>query len=248
MRFVLAHGGYHGAWCWGKLIPELETLGHTAIAVDLPGAGERLGEKATLVSWRTAISGVIDEGDILVGHSMGGYVISMAADEVPEKIAGLVFLSAAVPVEGLSMAQAATQVDQAWAETVDRKFEDFTKVVDIPGQGPCLVMTDPAAANQIFYHDCKPEDQAWAFDHLTPLPLEATTAPMSVPRFWTAPIPKSYILCTDDRSHPVQDDNEFMSRLGLTTCMAIISSHSPFLSRPRDTANLLDAWTTTLRD
>ena len=28
MRFVLIHGGYHGAWCWDKLTPELEKLGH----------------------------------------------------------------------------------------------------------------------------------------------------------------------------------------------------------------------------
>ena len=23
MRFVLVHGGHHGAWCWEKLTPEL---------------------------------------------------------------------------------------------------------------------------------------------------------------------------------------------------------------------------------
>ena len=31
-----------------------------------------------------------------------------------------------------------------------------------------------------------------------------------------------------------------MKRLGLTTCVSIVSSHSPFLSRPADTAKLLD--------
>jgi hypothetical protein len=31
-----------------------------------------------------------------------------------------------------------------------------------------------------------------------------------------------------------------MSRLGLTTALSIISSHSPFISRPADLAKLLD--------
>src|SRR5262245_614415 len=34
--FVLVHGAYHGGWCWSRLVPELERLGHRAIAPDLP--------------------------------------------------------------------------------------------------------------------------------------------------------------------------------------------------------------------
>ncbi|MDB5970608.1 MAG: esterase [Hydrocarboniphaga sp.] len=34
MRFVLVHGGCHGAWCWEKLIPELRKRGHEAVAID----------------------------------------------------------------------------------------------------------------------------------------------------------------------------------------------------------------------
>ena len=41
MRFVLVHGGFHGAWCWAKMIPEREKLGHTALAIDLPGGAAR---------------------------------------------------------------------------------------------------------------------------------------------------------------------------------------------------------------
>jgi len=44
MRFVLVHGGFHGAWCWERTIEELGRIGHDATAVDLPGHGERQGE------------------------------------------------------------------------------------------------------------------------------------------------------------------------------------------------------------
>jgi len=72
------------------------------------------------------------------------------------------------------------------------------------------------------------------------LPLAPTLEPFNLPRFWNTPIVRDYILCSDDYSHPVALDNEFMKRLGLTTCVSIVSSHSPFLSRPADTAKLLD--------
>ena len=85
VRFVLVHGGFHGAWCWDKLVPELEAFGHEALAIDLPGSGERLEEKANHASWRAAFRDVVEDGDVLVGHSQGGFAISLAADELPEK-------------------------------------------------------------------------------------------------------------------------------------------------------------------
>src|SRR5215831_2799076 len=103
MRFVLVHGGNHGAWCWDKVTPELEQLGHSALAIDLPGCGERLKETASLASWRGALGEVVEDGDVLVGHSMGGFAISLGADEVPDRIGRLIYLSAAVPVEGEAM-------------------------------------------------------------------------------------------------------------------------------------------------
>lgn len=39
-EFLLIHGSCHGAWCWRDVIPELEALGHTARAIDLPSHGD----------------------------------------------------------------------------------------------------------------------------------------------------------------------------------------------------------------
>ena len=138
------------------------------VAIDLPGAGERMHERATLASWRGALREVVDDGDVLVGHSQGGFGISLAADEVPDKIARLVYLSAAVPIQGKSQIEAAPQAND-WPETIGMAEEEYRAIIELPEQGPCVAITNPEAANKVFYHDCTPEDQAWAFERLTPL-------------------------------------------------------------------------------
>ncbi len=80
MRFVLVHGGFHGAWCWDRLVPELARRGHSTVTVDLPGHGARVDEEATLLGYRDAVVEVLEPGDTLVGHSMGGFDVSLAAD------------------------------------------------------------------------------------------------------------------------------------------------------------------------
>ncbi len=241
MRFVLVHGGFHGAWCWDRMTPELEQLGHTTLAIDLPGCNERHREKASLEAWRNAMREVVEEGDILVGHSMGGFAISLAADEIPDKVARLIYLAASVPVEGGAMVEATEDnVATDWSDTVGLPDEEFMEVADLPGRGPCVRLTKQVAANRLFYHDCAPEDQDWAWERLTPLPVGPTLEPFHAPRFWSAPIPRDFVIATEDRSHPLSLDNAFMRRLGLKTALSIVSSHSPFLSRPAETAHVLD--------
>jgi pimeloyl-ACP methyl ester carboxylesterase len=243
VRFVLVHGGFHGAWCWDRLVPELEDLGHTTVAFDLPGCNDRRSEAATLASWRGSLKEVVEDGDVLVGHSMGGFAITLGADEVPERVARLVYLSASVPVEGGTMGDATgDNVATEWPRTVGLPAEEFMGFVELPGLGPCVRLTDKRAADQLFYHDCTDEDRAWAWERLTPLPLGPSLETFHLPRFWRAPIPRHFVVATDDRSHTVALDNESMGRLGLTTSVGIVSSHSPFVSRPADTARVLDAF------
>jgi hypothetical protein len=36
--FGLVHGAWHGAWCWDRLVPELEARGHLGVdSVELEG-------------------------------------------------------------------------------------------------------------------------------------------------------------------------------------------------------------------
>ena len=71
------------------------------------------------------------------------------------------------------------------------------------------------------------------------------TAPVSVPRFWGAQPPRSLIRYLRDHAQPQSLADRIVQRLGLEP-LTIDASRSPFLSRPRELAELLlDATTTT---
>src|SRR5579864_1849577 len=108
MIFVLVHGAWHGAWCWERVVPQLETRGGRVIAPDLPGMGKDKTplSKISLALWADFVADVItnqSEPVVLVGHSRGGIVISEAAERVPERIAMLVYLAAFLVPHGTSM-------------------------------------------------------------------------------------------------------------------------------------------------
>lgn len=238
MRFVLIHGGFHGAWCWNRTIPQLEKLGHEAIAIDLPGHGQRRDEVVTLALRQRAIVDVLQPGDVLVGHSGGGFDISIAADAAPDRVAHLVYLAAGLPLEGRSLLEftgGSTDAGQA-PRLMDEDIGvgRFTRL-NAQGRIECV---DEDAAIAHFYHDCDRRTAEWAYSHLTPAHIEFMAETVSIPRFWAADLPRSYILCRGDRAFPSSMRDEVIRRLGVDP-LSIEGSHSPFLSRPAELAELL---------
>lgn len=245
MRFVLIHGGFHGAWCWNRVIPELDALGHDAIALDMPGHGERVDVSApTYVERAKTILEILQPGDVLVGHSGGGYDITMAADAAPDKIGHLVYLAAGLPLEGKTIMESTGGAVERDAKTGElravRLMNDETGMLrfiraDARGR---MIWQSEDGAREFFYHDCDPETVAWAFGKLTPTPVTDRAEVIRLTNFWDADLPRSYILCLQDRSKPRWMSKQAWQRLGVEP-LTIDASHSPFLSRPRELAALL---------
>lgn len=106
--YILVHGAWQGAWVWELVKPELESFGHKVVTLDLPGSGEDLTspQDITLDLYVDSVVDVINQQDdkvILVGHSMGGIVITQTAEYVPDKIDKLVYLCAFVPQNSESL-------------------------------------------------------------------------------------------------------------------------------------------------
>jgi pimeloyl-ACP methyl ester carboxylesterase len=94
---VLVHGAWADATSWNGVIPELVAAGFQVYAPPNPLRG--LGsDGASIAAFVKALPGTV----ILVGHSYGGSVITVAAPG-NENVKALVFIDAFVPDEGESV-------------------------------------------------------------------------------------------------------------------------------------------------
>ena len=106
--YVLVHGAWAGKFAWDKVKPLLEKDGSKVVTLDLPAHGDDNTPIAgiTMQNYVDAVVNLIDKQEgkvILVGHSMGGMVISQVAENIPGKIDKLVYLSAYLPANGQSL-------------------------------------------------------------------------------------------------------------------------------------------------
>ncbi len=228
--FLLIHGAAHGAWCWRDVIPALQTLGHSARAIDLPGHGDDKTPytNVTLDAYRDAILAAIDTPVTLVGHSMGGYPITAAAESAPDKIERLVYLCAYVPAPGLSLAQRRMQAAQQPLLPAIRMADDRKGWTVAPD------MIEP-----LFYHDCPPETLAYAAPRLCVQATQPTAVPVPTTARYDS-VPRHYIRCTDDRTIPPDFQAEMVQDWPNGTVHSMDTAHSPFFADPDGLAGLLN--------
>lgn len=224
MRFVLIHGAMHGGWCWKYVLDELAALGVAAIAPDLPGHGARANEPATLDGYLDALLEVLEPDDVLVGHSLGGSFICLAADAAPDKVRRLIYIAALVPEEDRSLAEVLPFVGDV---------KEFELTPD------SYRLTDADAARAVFYNDCTAEQVNWAYSQVRPQSLQPLLTPIRLARFWDLDIPRDYILCLNDRTGLLTVAEDQLSRLRPTTIHPVWASHFPLLSRPKELARQL---------
>jgi pimeloyl-ACP methyl ester carboxylesterase len=88
-----------GGWAWREVAEPLRAAGHTVYPVTLTGLGERVHLSGPQVNLDTHIADVVNllryedlHEVVLVGHSFAGTVIAGVADQVPERLARLVYV------------------------------------------------------------------------------------------------------------------------------------------------------------
>src|SRR5687767_10121804 len=105
--FLLVHGAWHGAWCWYKVAALLRARGHEVRAIDLPSHGidARAPGSVTLEDYVDAAHTALDgmSRPVVVGHSMGGIVLSALAEKHPERIGSLVYVAAFLLGDGMKL-------------------------------------------------------------------------------------------------------------------------------------------------
>jgi pimeloyl-ACP methyl ester carboxylesterase len=268
--YLLIHGAWHSSLHWARVVRLLSARGHRVVAIDLPGHGlSARFPRAYLTGDRAAFAAEVSpqkdirlddaayvviaalrelQGEsrpIVVGHSMGGTVITRVGERAPELVGRLVYLSAYCPVR--------RGPTSAYGELPEAKQPLFDGLmIGNPGQTG-VVRIDPRGdakyrdtLRAVFYQDV-PADEFLAHAlMLTPdLPLGYWTTDVGATKERWGRVPRTFIRCTEDRALPValQDlmireadawtpDNRF-DRKSLKT------SHSPVASAPEALTALL---------
>lgn len=224
-KFVLVHGAWHGAWCWQKVIPHLEHAGHSVVVPDLPLAGSLEDYIATTVAE------IEDTGSgqvILVGHSMAGAVISQVAEQLPDRIERLVFLTAFAPQDGESINDLARQ-------NLASGLRDNV----IASEGGDGVVVRPEVIRATFYHDCDEQDVSLALTKLRSQNPGVFGTRLSLTEARYGSVPKQYIECVEDQAIHIHLQRAMARRAGCSLINSLETSHSPFFSAPAALAAFL---------
>ena len=215
---VLVHGAWHGAWCWDRVVTELQNLGVSATAVELPLAGLAADIEAT----RPVIEAA-GPASVVVGHSYGGKVISAAAAGLPT-VARLIYLAAFL----------AEPDEDTFALMGGSKL---TESLVISEHGTTV---DPAAAADVFYGDADPVTAAAMVARLRLMGVGASPPPGAEPA-WRS-IPTTYVVCGNDQA--ISAESQRMMATRAATVVEWPTDHSPFVTRPEAIAALIASYIT----
>lgn len=229
-EFVLVHGSWHGAWCWREVVPQLEAYGHRVLAIDLPAHGADPAAPET-VSLQDYVSRVIEtinlfkNPPVLVGHSMG--LISLVAEQVPERIRALIYVSGLLPPNGTSLMQMVGGFDPQYLAQIEFAPGGRTARLSAAGLRDFLYSCCPAAAVEA------------ALPLLTPEPVAPYNAPFTTTDERFGRVPRHYVECLRDRVIPLALQRSMRERLTFAGVHSLDTDHAPFFSAPDELTAVL---------
>ncbi|WP_047864873.1 alpha/beta fold hydrolase [Rubrobacter aplysinae] len=233
--FVLVHGGFVGGWLWEKVVPLLEDAGHQVEAPDLPRHGDDRTPipEVSLQGYADRISQVLDaqpEPVVLVGQSMGGMVISQAAEQRPDKIAMLVYVGAHLLRDGESLLSASED---------DTESLVLSNLVMNEDGSSAIVRED--AIREAIMADCSDEDLERAKSRFEPQAVAPLATPITLTEDNFGRIPRVYIETLKDRSISPSFQKEMYERLPCEKVVSMDTGHWPFYSAPEELASHLSS-------
>jgi len=234
--FVLVHGAWQAPFVWDSVKAALIKAGQNVVVVQLPGHGTDQTNPGTITidSYRDQIVSAINNVSgkvILVGHSLSGFAITAAEEQIPTRIDKLVFLASYIPSSGkypLALAMTDNQTHVIPGNPL--QIDSIHGVLDF--------VRDSIAP--IFCPDASAAIKAQVVANFRPDPVipfmqtVATTA-----NFNNAD--KYYIHTLQDQVIGIDLQKRMVQTAGITKVYSLNTSHSPFLSKPDlVTATLLD--------
>ncbi|WP_369217908.1 alpha/beta fold hydrolase [Streptomyces flavofungini] len=226
---ILVHGAFADAGSWSGVIAELQGDGIAVLAP--PNELRGLASDAAYIA---SVAAQIEGPVVLVGHSYGGAVISVAG--TTENVAGLVYVAAYVTEEGESLAELQ---DRYPLSPLGGSLVEHTYPTE-DGAASAVEFTIAAEAfPEIFAADVAAERTKILAVAQRPLTAAAFTEKASVAA-WRAKPSWALVATADQAINP--DVQRFgAERAGATTVEVEGASHAVAVSRPKEVADVIRA-------
>lgn len=232
--YILVHGAWHGKWSWTKIQAELEARGHKTIAIDLPGHGEDTTplQEVTMESYVKKVGEVLQAQSgkvVLVGHSMGGLVISQVAEQYSDHIESLMYIAAFLPQNG-----------EFLLSIEGRNPKPTVPPALIPSADQVYLDLDTTKITELFYQDCSAADIAFAKARLNSQPAAPLLTPVQITAEKFGKLPRFYVECTNDQAVNIALQRDMHTATPCKKVYTLASGHSPFFSMPVQLADALE--------
>jgi len=230
--FILIHGSWHSSWNWHKVIPILESKGHTVIAIDLPGMG-RDKTPISEVTFQKSVESIcelidnLDSKVILVGHSKNGIMISQAAEYRSDKIEKLIYLAAYLIPNGKTQSEYS-------AQDINGVLKPF--VTRYPELNAHTLQSK--IYKEGLYHDCDETIIELAKLLLSPESVESGITPLQLSEEKYGSVPRFYIECTEDKAVTSFIQRKMYTETICQKVYQMKTSHSPFFSQPEELSSI----------
>ena len=229
--FILVHGTWGGGWQWRDVADRLRAKGNTVFTPTLTGLGERehlISRDANLEMHINDIAAVIRyeklETVVLVGTSYAGLVISGVADRLSHRITTLIYLNAALPVNGKSMLDTLPE----------ERRNTVKKLAEVEGDGyrvPTSLVLDTGIEDNDRRDDF--------LRRMTPHPLESLLQPIHLCGKFEQVPRKAYVLATKKISHHFREHYDWAKNTNGWTAHEMPTYHYPMATAPEATSELL---------
>jgi pimeloyl-ACP methyl ester carboxylesterase len=230
--FVLVHGAWHRGDAFAEVADILRADGHVVHTPTLVGNGPGDAKSTGLEEAVTSLTDYITKNSIkdavLLGHSYGGIVITVAADRLSEgTVRRLVYWSAYVPLDGESLVDI----------TPPAFGEMFNQICEPDGGVPMMW----EIFREALINDADEETARRCHSRLTTQPLSTMTDKAKLSRNPAdLPVGKSFIHCQEDLIYPASEGGwhpRFSERLGLFRFVSMPGSHEVCFTNPQGLAD-----------
>ena len=233
-NYVLAHGSWHGGWCWRPVADRLLAAGHRVYAPSYTGMGDRahlLSKNITIDTFVEDLVQVIETQElkdvILVGHSFGGIPITGVDDRIPQRLAHLVYFDAIVLQSGQNAFSVYPKAD------ADARIAAASKATD----GLAVPIPDPLPAAWGFTPGSADHD--WVKRRLTAHPLASYTTPLNLKHPIGNGVARTYVHCTQPELAVLDESRKLVQSQAGWNWVDIAAPHEAHITHPALLADLL---------